>query len=102
MIYKQTIHSIGRGATTRLRRQAGPIRAHMFPFATFVGTLLALGRLGTDRELTAPQAFGVSAIRWVGPVVGFAAAMSVAAILAAYASTPDWTNQGVSFTLASV
>jgi lipopolysaccharide export system permease protein len=53
-----------------------PLLAQMLPFSVLVGSLVALGRLGADRELLALEASGVSARRLVGPVLVFALAMT--------------------------
>ncbi len=60
--------------------KALPIAAQMFPFATLVGCLVALGRLGADREILALEASGVAAPRLVWPVVSFAAGMTVVSL----------------------
>ncbi len=60
--------------------QALPLAANMLPFAVLVGALVALGRLGADRELLVLEASGVSARRLVGPVLGFAGSMTALAI----------------------
>lgn len=60
--------------------QSLPLAATMLPFAVMVGALVALGRLGADRELLVLEACGLSVRRLLGPVVGFAGAMTVVAI----------------------
>lgn len=63
--------------------QALPVTAFMFPFALLVGSLVALGRLGSDLEILVLEASGVSAVRLVPPMVCFA---TVAALLSAVLS----------------
>ena len=53
-----------------------PLSSQMMPFAVLVGALVALGRLGADRELLTLEASGVSSPRLLGPVMCFAAVMA--------------------------
>jgi len=57
-----------------------PLAANMLPFAVMVGALVALGRLGADRELLVLEASGLSVQRLVGPVLAFAGAMTVLSV----------------------
>ena len=49
-----------------------PLLSRTLPFAMLMGCLVALGRLGADRELLIIEASGVSTPRLVGPVMVFA------------------------------
>lgn len=71
--------------------EAVPIAARMFPFATLVGALVALGRLGADREILTLEALGVPAARLVWPVAAFAGAMTVLALWFSVYATP-WAS----------
>jgi LPS export ABC transporter permease LptG/LPS export ABC transporter permease LptF len=71
--------------------QAIPTAARMFPFATLVGALVALGRLGADREILTLEALGVPAARLVWPVAAFSAAMTVLALWFSVYATP-WAS----------
>lgn len=68
--------------------EAVPVAARMFPFATLVGALVALGRLGADREILTLEALGVPAARLVWPVAAFASAMTVFALWFSVYATP--------------
>lgn len=57
--------------------EAVPVAAYMFPFALLVAVLVALGRLGADREILVLEASGVSASRLITPVACFAGAAAV-------------------------
>jgi lipopolysaccharide export system permease protein len=50
-----------------------PAIAWMLPFAVLMGSLIALGRLGADRELLVLEASGISSPRLVPPVLVLAA-----------------------------
>ena len=58
--------------------EAVPVMARMFPFGVLVGCLVALGRLGADREILALETSGVAVGRLVWPVVAFAGVMTLA------------------------
>ena len=60
--------------------QAVAVVARTLPFAVLLGSLIALGRLGGDRELLAIEASGVSEQALVWPVMGFASGMAVLAL----------------------
>ncbi|MDJ0851520.1 MAG: LptF/LptG family permease [Myxococcota bacterium] len=93
---------VGAGVVARLLFYEGvPVASRMLPFAVLVGALVAIGRLGADREVLALEASGVAASRLVGPVVAFAgAATGVALLLSAFA-TP-WASLRFDETLADV
>jgi LPS export ABC transporter permease LptG/LPS export ABC transporter permease LptF len=69
-----------------------PVLTRMFPFAVLVGALVALGRLGADREILALESCGVAAGRLVWPVVSFAGAATVFALLLSVYATP-WASR---------
>jgi LPS export ABC transporter permease LptG/LPS export ABC transporter permease LptF len=71
--------------------EAVPVAARMFPFATLVGALVALGRLGADREILTLEALGVPAARLVWPVAAFASVMTVFALWFSVYATP-WAS----------
>ena len=52
--------------------QMVPVVSNMLPFAVMVGGLVALGRLGADRELLMLEASGISSPRLLGPGMVFA------------------------------
>ncbi len=60
--------------------EAVPVLARIFPFGVLVGCLVALGRLGADREILALESSGVAVGRLVWPVVAFASVMTLAAL----------------------
>lgn len=68
--------------------EAVPVAGQMFPFAVLIGCLVALGRMGALHEILALEASGVSAARLVWPVVSFAGAMTVLAVLLSVYATP--------------
>ncbi|MBM3267140.1 MAG: LptF/LptG family permease [Candidatus Sericytochromatia bacterium] len=53
---------------------------YTFPMSTLLATLLAFGRLSGDSEITAFRAAGVSLLRLVTPVLGFALVVSAATV----------------------
>jgi LPS export ABC transporter permease LptG len=59
--------------------EAVPVAAEIYPFSVLIGAMVALGRLGADREILALEASGVSAPRLVWPIAAFATAMGVGA-----------------------
>jgi LPS export ABC transporter permease LptG/LPS export ABC transporter permease LptF len=84
---------VGAGDVGRmLFYEAVPVAARMFPFAVLIGCLVALGRLGADREILVLEASGVAPARLVWPVVSFAAAMTAAALLLSIYATP-WASR---------
>jgi lipopolysaccharide export system permease protein len=68
--------------------QTVPVVGQMLPFAVLVGGLVALGRLGADRELLMLEASGISSPRLLWPVLAFAALMSVLAFLVSLEAAP--------------
>ena len=68
--------------------QMVPVVGQMMPFAVLVGGLVALGRLGADRELLMLEASGISSPRVLWPVLSFAAFMSVLAFAISLAAAP--------------
>ena len=60
--------------------EAVPVLARIFPFGVLVGCLVALGRLGADREILALESSGVAVGRLVWPIVAFAGVMTLAAL----------------------
>ena len=59
--------------------RATPMLGRAIPFSVLLGSLVALGRLGADRELLALEASGVSARRLALPVAGLAALFAAGA-----------------------
>jgi LPS export ABC transporter permease LptG len=72
--------------------KAIPLGATMFPFALLVGSLVALGRLGADREILALEASGVAAWRLIGPFAALAGA-ATALVLAASLALAPWASR---------
>ncbi len=68
--------------------KAIPILAWMFPFALLIGALVALGRLGSDREILVLEASGVAAPRLAWPILAVAAAGTLIAAGLSLAATP--------------
>ena len=60
--------------------KAVPIAALMFPFSVLLGCLVAMGRLGADREILTLEANGIAAARLVWPVIVFAAGMTALSV----------------------
>jgi len=81
--------------------EAVPVAGRMFPFAVLVGCLVALGRLGADREILVLEASGVAAARLVWPVVSFAGVMTVPALLLSVYATP-WANRSFDAALEEI
>jgi lipopolysaccharide export system permease protein len=68
-----------------------PVATRMFPFAVLLGCLVALGRMGADREILVLEAPGVAAARLVWPVSSFAGVAMIVALLLGVYATP-WAN----------
>ncbi len=68
--------------------EAVPIAATLLPFAGLIGSLVALGRLGADREILALEASGVSAARMAGPVARVAAVLALATAALSFFAAP--------------
>jgi LPS export ABC transporter permease LptG/LPS export ABC transporter permease LptF len=81
--------------------EAVPVAARMFPFGVLVGCLVALGRLGADRELLVLEASGVAVARLVWPVVAFAGAMTTAALAVSLLLGP-WASRSLDDQLAAI
>lgn len=72
-----------------------PALGRSLPFATLVGALIGLGRLGADRELLAMQAAGIEPARQLAPaVLLFASAATAIALAVAQLGTP-WASRQV-------
>lgn len=71
-----------------------PNLARAIPFAVLVGALVALGRLGADREIVALEASGVATRSLVRPVVAFAASFAAAGVALALVAVP-WSNRSL-------
>lgn len=78
-----------------------PVLASMLPFAVLVGGLVALGRLGADRELLMLEASGISSPRILGPVMLFATVMAVIALLLSIQVAP-WASRSLDEKLADI
>jgi LPS export ABC transporter permease LptG len=81
--------------------QAVPVAGRMLPFAVLVGALFALGRMGADREILALEASGIAPARLTWPVVAFAAAASIAALVMGLEATP-WSSRALDAQLAAI
>jgi len=68
--------------------KAIPIAALMFPFSVLLGCLVAMGRLGADREILTLEANGIAAARLVWPVIAFAAGMTVFSVWLSVQAAP--------------
>ena len=93
--YSELVINRGVSAADILRMalcDAIPVTSQILPFAMFVGVLVALGRLGADREILILEASGVAAARLVWPVVSFAAVMTLLALLLSVYATP-WASR---------
>ena len=78
-----------------------PVVAQMLPFAVLVGGLVALGRLGSDRELLMFEASGVSSPRILGPVMLFACVMSAVAFFLSVEISP-WASRSLDAKLTEI
>ena len=72
--------------------EAVPVLARIFPFGVLVGCLVALGRLGADREILALESSGVAVARLVWPIVAFAGVMTLAALAVSLLLAP-WASR---------
>ena len=81
--------------------EAVPLASKMIPFATLVGCLVALGRMGADREILALEASGVAAARLVWPMVSWSSVMMIAAILMSVYATP-WASRSFDAALQEI
>lgn len=71
-----------------------PMLGRAIPFAVLIGALVALGRLGADREIVALEASGLSARALVAPVARFALGFSVLALALALFAVP-WSHRSL-------
>jgi lipopolysaccharide export system permease protein len=78
-----------------------PVTAQMLPFAVLVGGLVALGRLGADRELLMLEASGISSPRVLGPVMLFAAGMAALSFFLSLETSP-WASRSLDEKLAEI
>ena len=78
-----------------------PVVAQMLPFAVLVGGLVAMGRLGADRELLMLEASGVSSPRVMGPVMLFASLTAAIAFVLALWTSP-WASRSLDAKLAEI
>ena len=84
---------LGTGEVVRLALlEAVPLASQMFPFAVLIGCLVALGRLGADREILALESLGISGSRLVWPILAFAAAMTAVALPVSLHAAP-WASR---------
>lgn len=81
--------------------EALPVAGQIFPFAVFIGVLVALGRLGADREILVLEASGVAAARLVWPVVSFSGVMMLVALLLSVYATP-WASRRIDAALLAI
>ena len=81
--------------------EAVPVTAQIYPFAVLIGSMVALGRFGADREILALESLGVSAPRLVWPVVAFATAMGLASVGLSLWGAP-YANRTVNATLQAI
>ncbi len=65
-----------------------PMLGRAMPFAVLIGVLIALGRLGADREIVALEASGVSARALARPVAVFALGFAAIGVILAMAVIP--------------
>jgi lipopolysaccharide export system permease protein len=77
-----------------------PMFGRVIPFAALLGPLVALGRLGADREILALEASGVSLRRLVAPVALVAAALAVPALAISTVVAP-WANRSLNAVFAA-
>lgn len=57
--------------------KAVPVTATILPFAVLIGSLVALGRLGADREVLVLEASGITAARLTGPIALLASLLTL-------------------------
>ncbi len=69
-----------------------PLASQMLPFATLVGSLVGLGRLGADRELLVLEACGLSGQRLLPPVLLFALVVTGIGLTLSLVGAP-WANR---------
>ena len=81
--------------------EAVPVLARIFPFGVLVGCLVALGRLGADREILALESSGVAVGRLVWPIVAFASVTTLAALGVSLALAP-WASRALDDALSAI
>ena len=74
--------------------EAVPITALMFPFSVLLGCLVAMGRLGADREILTLEASGVAPARLILPVIVFAGVMTLMSVWLSAFATP-WASRSL-------
>jgi lipopolysaccharide export system permease protein len=77
-----------------------PMLVRAIPFAVLIGVLVALGRLGADREIVALESAGVSARSLAGPVAAFATLFAAAGVALALIAVP-WSHRSLDEALRS-
>jgi len=77
-----------------------PMLGRAIPFSVLMGSLIALGRLGADREILALEASGVSPRRLAMPVALFASALAVGALWVTAFAAPS-ANRSLDAALAA-
>ena len=78
-----------------------PLVSIALPFATLVGCLVGLGRMGADRELLVLEASGISSPRLIGPVLLYAGVLTVVGLMLALYAVP-WSNRSLELSLADI
>jgi lipopolysaccharide export system permease protein len=81
--------------------EAIPVAEQIYPFAVLIGVLVALGRLGADREILALEASGVSAPRLVWPIVSFAGVLCIGSVALSLFGAPG-ASRALDEKLASI
>ena len=90
----------GAVASTALYRLI-PALTWVLPFGVLMGSLIALGRLGADRELLIIEASGISAPRLLPPVLLFSGLATLLSLLLSVYASP-WANRRLDTTLAQL
>jgi LPS export ABC transporter permease LptG len=78
-----------------------PVVGNILPFGVLIGGLVALGRLGADRELLMLEASGVSPPRALGPVMTFAGVMAAFAFAMSLIASP-WAGRAIDDEFAEI
>ncbi len=81
--------------------KAVPVASRIFPFALLVGSMVALGRMGADREILVLEASGVAAPRLLGPIASLAAGMTALALALSLVLSP-WASRSQDQTLEEI
>ena len=90
-----------RSAASFIFFQVVPLVGVALPFATLVGCLIGLGRMGSDRELLALEASGVSSPRLLGPVLLYASGVCLVGLVLALAAAP-WSARSLEASLSEI